>query len=72
MKHKLKVVFGHEQTLKIYNNESLTQEEIGINVREYIFDTAIEKTAFINGLNEAIGWTRFCIPDEEIGRRSVL
>jgi len=67
MKHTLKVVFGQEQTLKVLNNESLTEEEIDIHLKEYQFESAIEKKAFINGLNEAIGWTKFCIPEEEIG-----
>ncbi len=66
MKYKLKVIFGKEQVSKILNNEALSDEELNLNVKEYQFETEIEKQAFIRGLNEAVGWTEFCIPELEI------
>ena len=66
MKHTLKVIFGKEQVVKIYNNTPLSDEEIKLNVKEYQFNSSEEKQAFIKGLNEAIGWVDFCIPELEI------
>lgn len=66
MKHSLKVVFGKEQIAKIHYNEVLSNEELNINVREYQFESEKEKQAFINGLNEAVGWTDISIPELEI------
>jgi hypothetical protein len=66
MKHVLKVIFGKEQVAKIHNNEVLSDEELKLNVNEYQFETEIEKKAFIKGLNAAVGWTEFCIPELEI------
>ena len=66
MKHSLKVIFGKEQVAKIYNNTPLSDEEIKLNVKEYQFNSSEEKQAFIKGLNEAIGWVDFCIPELEI------
>jgi hypothetical protein len=66
MKHTLKVIFGKEQVVKIYNNTPLSDEEIKLNVKEYQFNSAEEKQAFIKGLNEAIGWVDLCIPELEI------
>lgn len=57
MKHTLKVIFGKEQVAKILNNEVLSEEELNVNVQEYLFETEIEKQAFIKGLNQAVGWT---------------
>lgn len=65
MKHFLKVIFGKEQVMKIYNNDPLTKEEIALNIKEYQFETDNEKQAFINGLNEAIGWQEFYVPELE-------
>jgi hypothetical protein len=65
MKHTLRVIFGKEQIVKTYNNEALTDEEIKLNVKEYLFNSEEEKLAFIKGLNEAIGWVDFCIPELE-------
>ncbi len=66
MKHSFKVIFGKEQVLKFFNNESLSSEEIDLNTKEYHFNTAEEKIAFINGLHSAIGWVEFCIPEMQI------
>jgi hypothetical protein len=66
MKHPVKVVFGKEQVIKVYNDESLTEEEQSLFVKEYDFDTLQEKLAFIKGLNEAHGWVAFCIPELEM------
>lgn len=66
MKQTLRVVFGKEQIVKIYNNEILTDEEIKLNVKKYQFNSEEEKQAFIRGLNEAIGWVDFCIPEFEM------
>lgn len=66
MKHTLEVIFGKEQVLKIFNNKPLSGEEIKLYVREYEFNSEEEKQAFIKGLNEAIGWVDFCIPEFEI------
>ena len=64
MTHTLKVVFGKEQVQKIYNQQMLTSEEVSIHLKEYQFKTEAEKQAFITGLNEALGWTDYCIPQE--------
>lgn len=66
MKPTLRVIYGKEQIVKTYNNETLTEEEIKLNVKEYQFNSEEEKQAFIKGLNEAIGWVDFCIPELEI------
>lgn len=66
MKHTLKVIFGKEQVEKTFNNKSLSDEEIKLNVKEYQFNSKEEKHAFIKGLNEAIGWMEFCISEPEM------
>jgi hypothetical protein len=66
MKHSLKVIFGKEQVTKRHNNKPFTDEEIKLNLKEYQFNSEDEKLAFIKGLNEAIGWIEFCIPELEI------
>lgn len=66
MKHTLKIVFGKEQVIKIYNNEPLTEEELKNNLKEYSFSSEEEKISFIKGVNEAIGWTECCIPEVEL------
>jgi hypothetical protein len=66
MKYTLKVIFGKEQVVKTYNKISLSDEEIKLNVKEYQFNSEEEKQAFLEGLNEAIGWTDFCIPELEL------
>jgi len=66
MKHTLKVIFGKEQVIKAYNNESFTDEELAINVKVYSFNTNEEKEAFVKGINETIGWTECCIPELEL------
>lgn len=66
MKHSLKVIFGKEQVAKRHNNKPFTDEEIKLNLKEYQFNSDDEKQAFIKGLNEAIGWIEFCIPELEI------
>ena len=70
MKHTVKVIFGKEQVIKVYNNEPLTDEEKSLFVKEYEFETLKEKLAFIKGLNEANGWLEFCIPDLELREES--
>jgi hypothetical protein len=44
----------------------LSEEELKINIKEYQFNAEGEKQAFIKGLNEAIGWMEFCIPELEV------
>ncbi len=66
MKPTLRVIYGKEQIVKTYNNETLTDEEVKLNVKEYQFNSEEEKQAFIKGLNEAVGWLDFCIPELEI------
>jgi hypothetical protein len=66
MNHTLTVIFGKEQVSKVYNKKTLTNEEIEMHVKEYLFTSEEEKQAFIKGLNEAIGWVDFCIPELEI------
>lgn len=63
MRHKLKVVFGKEQVNKVYSNVPLNSAECNLNIREYYFDTIEEKNAFCKGLDEAIGWLEYCLPD---------
>jgi hypothetical protein len=66
MKHTLKVIFGKEQVAKIHNKEVLSEEELALNVKDYQFETEVEKQAFIKGLNESTGWSTICIPELEI------
>lgn len=66
MKYTLKIVFGKEQVIKVYNNELLTEEESENNLKEYSFTSIEEKNAFIRGVNEAIGWTECCMPEFEL------
>lgn len=65
MKHTVKVVFGKEQVKKLYEGETLTDDEFYNNVKEYEFDTLAEKSAFIKGLFESLGWEDICIPELE-------
>jgi hypothetical protein len=45
MKHNVKVIFGKEQVVKVYNNEPLTEEAQRLFVKEYEFQTQQEKLA---------------------------
>lgn len=65
MKHIVEVVFGKEQVKKLYEGETLTDDELCNNVKEYEFDTLAEKSAFIKGLFESLGWEDICIPEFE-------
>lgn len=66
MKQSLRVVFGKEQVLKVYDGLPLSEEEQQLFVKEYEFVSLEEKLAFIRGLNEASGWSAFCIPELEL------
>ena len=66
MKAKLKIVFGSNAVRKLYVNKKFTNEELEINIKEYEFDSKIEKRAFIRGIEETIGWNEYCIPELEI------
>lgn len=66
MKEKLKIVFGSSAVRKLYANRSLTNKELEENIKEYEFDSKIEKRAFIRGIEETIGWNEYCIPELEI------
>ena len=66
MNHTVKVIFGKEQVLKIYNNENFTEAELKTNVKFYVFHSIQEKLAFIKGINESIGWNVCCIPEFEL------
>lgn len=66
MKEKLKIVFGSNAVRKLYVNKQFTNEELEINIKEYEFDSKIEKRAFIRGIEETIGWNEYCIPELEI------
>ena len=57
MKHTIKIIFGKEEVNKFLLEIPLSKEEKDINVKEYQFATQIELAAFINGINEAVGWT---------------
>ncbi len=63
---KLKVIYGKEQVQKIFTNQRLTKRELKENEKEYTFQSQKEKRAFIKGLEAALGWTCFCIPELEI------
>lgn len=65
MKHSLSIVFGKEQVLKVYNNETLSNEEIKLYVKDFQFNSLQEKLAFMDGLNAGHGWVDFCIPEIE-------
>jgi hypothetical protein len=66
MKHTLKIIFGKEQVIKAYNGVALNKEELSTNVKEFSFDTVEEKEAFVKGVQEAMGWTAYCIPEDEL------
>ncbi len=61
MKYKVNVIFGKEQVIKLFRNESLSDDELSLNVKNYTFKSLEEKRAFIKGLDEAVGWTEYCI-----------
>lgn len=63
MSNTLRVVFGKDQVLKIYSGVELTSDELRNNYKEYSFNTIEEKNAFCMGLEEAIGWVEYCLPD---------
>ncbi|OYQ45365.1 hypothetical protein [Flavobacterium aurantiibacter] len=69
MKYNLEVIFGKEQVLKFSNNEPFTKEETELNVKQYQFNSVEEKQAFIKGLNEALGWIDFYIPELDMVKR---
>lgn len=56
MKHRVKIIFGKEQVNKYLTGESLSAEDMTLNVKTYEFDTVEEKNAFIKGIEESIGW----------------
>ncbi|TDO83582.1 hypothetical protein EV143_10118 [Flavobacterium chryseum] len=59
MKYLAKIIFGREQLLKYHNDETLTDCEKIINVKNYSFETRLERNAFYKGIGEAIGWLEF-------------
>ena len=65
----VKIVFGKEQVLKVHNGEALNEEELKLNVKEFSFNSEEEKIAFVNGVNEAIGWTECCIPEYVLNKK---
>lgn len=65
MKQSVTVIFGKEQVSKIFNGEILNEDELLSYVKKYDFNTIEEKRAFIKGLDEALGWTEFYIPEIE-------
>lgn len=67
--NSLKIIYGKEQVQKLYSNQKLTQRELKENVKIYIFNSEEEKIAFINGLEEALGWSSYFIPELEIEPR---
>lgn len=62
---KLRVIYGNEQVQKIFANQGLTKRELKENERNYVFESELEKKAFIKGLEAAMGWNCFCIPELE-------
>jgi hypothetical protein len=64
MKQVAKIVFGKEQVMKAHNGESFSQEELEMNVKEFVFDTIEERQAFVKGVFEAIGWTECFISED--------
>lgn len=64
MKQVAKIIFGKEQVVKAHNGESFSQEELEMNVKEFVFDTIEEKQAFVKGVFEAIGWTGCFISED--------
>lgn len=56
MKYTATIIFGKEQVDKINNNQPLIKEELDLNVKEYSFNTEIEKVAFCKGISESVGW----------------
>lgn len=66
MIQKVKIIFGKEQVIKLYNEEPLSNDELQNNLREYTFNSIEEKNSFLKGIDEAIGWTEYCIPELEL------
>ncbi|WP_291098762.1 MULTISPECIES: hypothetical protein [unclassified Flavobacterium] len=59
MSFHAKIIFGKDQVKKFHKNESFTDYEIIINVKEYIFETKAERIAFYKGIGEAMGRLEF-------------
>ena len=66
MKYTVKIIYGEEQVEKYYNDEPLNYDEIISFVKEYSFNTEIEKNAFCKGLSEAVGWLECCVLEDSV------
>jgi hypothetical protein len=63
MIYRLKIVFGKEQVNKFLTNEIFTDDELDINIKEYVFNSIEERESFVSGITEAVGWTDFVIAE---------
>ncbi len=55
--HRVKIIFGKEQVNKYLTGDNLSAEDLTLNVKNYEFDTAEEKNAFIKGIRASVGWS---------------
>jgi len=65
MSYTVKVIFGKQQVDATYRGEALLEQEAELYSKVFEFATMNEKLAFIQGLNEAVGWLDICIPEFE-------
>lgn len=56
MKYSIKIIFGKEQVDKFLCDVPFSEEEKGVNEKEYNFETQAELDAFTKGVNETVGW----------------
>lgn len=66
MKYRLAVLFGQEQVRKMFQWETLTEEEQMQFVKIYEFSSEKEKIAFIRGMEAVSGWQDYYIFEENI------
>lgn len=64
MSFHTKIIFGKDQVKKFHKNEPFTDCERIINVKEYTFETKVERIAFYKGIGEAIGRLEFEVIEE--------
>jgi hypothetical protein len=57
MNYSVKVIYGKEQVNKFLKRETFTRDENELHIKTYFFKTELERTAFCQGIDEAVGWT---------------
>ncbi len=59
MSYHAKIIFGKDQVNKFHKNEPFTDCERITNLKEYTFETKVERIAFYKGIGEALGRLEF-------------